>query len=91
MMGTENTDVLWVESLESQDEKLIPIENESINSWTENLDKIIEGRNWFSTRGSSQPYWRKIKGDLKVRYVTPSWMFGNFLEMEQSISRIQIG
>lgn len=47
-MGTENTDVLWVDSLELQeDEKLIPTENESINSWTENLDKIIGGRNWI--------------------------------------------
>lgn len=42
-MGTENTDALWVKSQE--DEELIPTESESINSWTENLDKIIGGRN----------------------------------------------
>ena len=41
-MGTENTDVLWVESQEN--EKLIPTGSESTNSWTKNLDKII-GRN----------------------------------------------
>ena len=42
-MWTENTDALWVKSQE--DEELIPTESESINSWTENLDKIIGGRN----------------------------------------------